>query len=66
MPRRSSPWPKKDPEAATKGVDSVHTVDQATETAMALAEELKTVLAITGAVDLVTDGEAGRPGDEWT
>lgn len=43
--------------AATKGVDSVHTVDQATETAMALAQELKTVLAITGAVDLITDGK---------
>jgi hydroxyethylthiazole kinase len=41
----------------TKGVDSVHTVDQAAETAMALARELKTTLAITGAVDLITDGE---------
>jgi len=40
-----------------KGVDSVHTVDQATETAMALAKELRTTLAITGAVDLITDGE---------
>jgi hydroxyethylthiazole kinase len=40
----------------TKGVDSVHTVDQATETAMALAKELRTTLAITGAVDLITDG----------
>ena len=43
-------------ESSTKGVDSVHTVDQATETAMALAKELKTTLAITGAVDLITDG----------
>lgn len=42
--------------AATKGVDSVHTVDQATEAAMTLAGELKTTLAITGAVDLITDG----------
>jgi hydroxyethylthiazole kinase len=41
---------------STKGVDSVHTVDQATETAMSLAEDLKTTLAITGAVDLITDG----------
>lgn len=41
----------------TKGVDSVHTVDQAAETAMALAKELGTTLAITGAVDLITDGE---------
>jgi hydroxyethylthiazole kinase len=43
--------------ARTKGVDSVHTVDQAAETAMALARELRTTLAITGAVDLITDGE---------
>jgi hydroxyethylthiazole kinase len=42
---------------STKGVDSVHTVDQATETAMSLAVDLKTTLAITGAVDLITDGE---------
>ena len=40
----------------TKGVDSVHTVDQVTETAVALANELGTTLAITGAVDLITDG----------
>ena len=44
-------------EARTKGVDSVHTVDQATETALSLAKELKTTLAITGAVDLITDGK---------
>ena len=43
-------------ESRTKGVDSVHTVDQATETALALAAELGTTLAITGAVDLITDG----------
>ncbi len=43
-------------ESQTKGVDSVHTVDQATETAIALSKELKTTLAITGAVDLITDG----------
>jgi hydroxyethylthiazole kinase len=41
----------------TKGVDSVHTVDQVRETAMVLAKELRTTLAITGAVDLITDGE---------
>jgi hydroxyethylthiazole kinase len=40
----------------TKGVDSVHTVDQVTETAVALAKEIGTTLAITGAVDLITDG----------
>ncbi len=43
-------------ESRTKGVDSVHTVDQATKAAVALAGELKTTLAITGAVDLITDG----------
>jgi hydroxyethylthiazole kinase len=43
--------------ARTKGVDSVHTVDQVAETARALARELGTILAITGAVDLITDGE---------
>jgi hydroxyethylthiazole kinase len=41
----------------TKGVDSVHTVDQVAETAGVLAKELRTTLAITGAVDLITDGE---------
>jgi hydroxyethylthiazole kinase len=48
---------KEQAEITTKGVDSVHTVDQATETAMTLAKKLKTTLAITGAVDLITDGE---------
>lgn len=43
--------------SSTKGVDSVHTVDEATEFAAALARKLKTVLAITGAVDLITDGQ---------
>jgi hydroxyethylthiazole kinase len=41
----------------TKGVDSVHTVDQVAEAAGVLAGELRTTLAITGAVDLITDGE---------
>jgi len=40
----------------TKGVDSVHTVDQATEAVIELAKELETTLAVTGAVDLITDG----------
>jgi hydroxyethylthiazole kinase len=43
--------------AATKGVDAVHSVDEAAEAARQLAGELNTVLAITGAVDLVTDGD---------
>jgi len=42
--------------AHTKGVDSVHGVDEAKEAAGELARELGTTLAITGAVDLVTDG----------
>jgi hydroxyethylthiazole kinase len=43
--------------ARTKGVDSVHSVEEAEEAAIALAGELKTTLAITGKVDLITDGE---------
>ncbi|NQT80306.1 MAG: hydroxyethylthiazole kinase [Candidatus Aminicenantes bacterium] len=41
----------------TKGVDSIHTVDEAVDAALILAKELDTTLAITGAVDLITDGE---------
>ena len=41
----------------TKGVDSVHAVDEAAEAAKELARELDTTLAITGPVDLVTDGK---------
>jgi hydroxyethylthiazole kinase len=40
----------------TKGVDSIHTVDEAVDAALHLASQLKTTLAITGAVDLITDG----------
>ena len=40
----------------TKGVDSIHSVEEAADAAKVLAEELNTTLAITGAVDLVTDG----------
>jgi len=43
-------------DSQTKGVDSIHSVEEAAQTAKVLAEELKTTLAITGAVDLVTDG----------
>ncbi|MBU2648886.1 hydroxyethylthiazole kinase [bacterium] len=42
--------------ARTKGVDTLHSVDEAAETAKELARALNTTLAITGAVDLVTDG----------
>lgn len=41
----------------TKGVDAMHSVDEAAETATELARELHTTLAITGPLDLVTDGE---------
>ena len=40
----------------TKGVDSIHSVDEASDAAIVLAKELDTTLAITGEVDLVTDG----------
>jgi hydroxyethylthiazole kinase len=45
------------PGTRTKGVDSVHTVDQVAQMAVALAGDLKAVLAVTGVVDLITDGE---------
>jgi hydroxyethylthiazole kinase len=41
----------------TKGVDSVHTVDDVAQLAVALARKLKVVLAVTGVVDLITNGE---------
>jgi hydroxyethylthiazole kinase len=40
----------------TKGVDSIHGVDEAVEAAGLLARELGTVIAITGPRDLITDG----------
>jgi len=46
----------RDENSKTKGVDSIHSVDEAAATAAILARELGTTLAITGAVDLVTDG----------
>jgi hydroxyethylthiazole kinase len=42
--------------AETKGVDAVHGVEEAEATARKLATELDAVLAITGPVDIVTDG----------
>jgi hydroxyethylthiazole kinase len=41
----------------TKGVDSIHSVDEAAEAAHILAKELGSTLAITGEVDLVTAGD---------
>jgi hydroxyethylthiazole kinase len=40
----------------TKGVDAIHSVDEAADAAIVLARELDTTLAITGEVDLLTDG----------
>ncbi|HOC43659.1 MAG TPA: hydroxyethylthiazole kinase [Thermoanaerobaculales bacterium] len=45
-------------DAATKGVDAAHDVDAAALVAVQLASRLGTTVAITGQVDLVTDGEA--------
>ena len=45
-----------DEKSKTKGVDSLHSVDEAAEAGKILAGELNTVLAITGKVDLITDG----------
>jgi hydroxyethylthiazole kinase len=42
---------------ATRGVDSLHTVEDAIEAARAIAGSLGTVIAVTGERDLVTDGE---------
>ncbi len=42
--------------SVTKGVDAMHTVDDAADTGLLLAKELGTTLAITGPVDLITDG----------
>jgi hydroxyethylthiazole kinase len=43
-------------DSKTKGVDSMHAVDDAAQTAIVLASELKTTLAITGPIDFITDG----------
>lgn len=46
-----------DAQSVTKGVDSMHTVEETAAAAALLAEELDTVLAVTGETDLVTDGD---------
>ncbi len=43
--------------AAPKGVDSAHGTDVARASALALARSRKCIVAATGAVDLITDGE---------
>lgn len=47
----------RDADAKTKGVDAIHSVDDAAATAKRLAGELVLTLALTGPVDLVTDGK---------
>jgi hydroxyethylthiazole kinase len=42
--------------STTKGVDAVHGVEHASQTARDLARELGCTVAITGPVDLITDG----------
>jgi hydroxyethylthiazole kinase len=44
-------------ETKIRGVDSLETVDAVRDGAHRLARELKKVIAVTGAVDFVTDGE---------
>ena len=44
-------------DSKTKGVDSIHSVEDAADTALILASELGTTLAITGPTDLVTNGD---------
>ena len=44
-------------DSKTKGVDSIHTVEDAAATAKLLATELETTLSLTGPTDLVTDGK---------
>lgn len=41
----------------TKGVDSIHSVEDATQTGKILAKKLRTTFAISGVTDLITDGE---------
>lgn len=43
--------------AQTKGVDAADSVDAAADHAKALARELKVPVAVTGAVDFITDGQ---------
>ncbi|HET6488957.1 MAG TPA: hydroxyethylthiazole kinase [Syntrophales bacterium] len=43
-------------DTVTKGVDSLHDVDQVAQMAMATARQTGAVVAVTGKVDLITDG----------
>jgi hydroxyethylthiazole kinase len=46
-----------DQKTGGKGVDAIHSVEDAEVAARQLARSLKTTLAVTGPIDLVTDGE---------
>ena len=43
--------------STTRGVDAVHEVEQASRAAGALARRIGSVVAVTGEVDMITDGE---------
>ena len=43
--------------SGTRGVDSIHRVDDAYEMAVKMAENLGITLAVTGEIDMITDGE---------
>lgn len=44
-------------DTATKGVESIHTTDEAREIAQNLALNYKTTVIVSGAIDFVTDGQ---------
>jgi hydroxyethylthiazole kinase len=44
-------------DSKTKGVDSIHSVEAAEESARILADKLEIVLAVTGPTDLITNGK---------
>ena len=44
-------------DSKTRGVDAIHSVEEASKAARILARELGLTLAVTGPVDLVTDGD---------
>lgn len=43
-------------DVTTKGVDAIHNVEEASDTAKKIARQLGAVVAITGPIDLITDG----------
>jgi len=46
----------RDSSAGSKGVDSMHSIDTAEDAAVAMANEFNITVAVTGNIDLVTDG----------